>query len=87
FGPQTLPLEFFGTTTWEISQALIQKWLDSPETNFGLAIMPETANGNAFIHTRRNAATSPSLTLSVVPEPAVLALVALCAVAMFRKRS
>ncbi|NLF40448.1 PEP-CTERM sorting domain-containing protein [bacterium] len=87
FGPQTLPLEFFGTTTWEISQALIQKWLDSPETNFGLAIMPETSNGNAVIHTRRNAATSPALLVSVVPEPAALALVALGALAMWRKRN
>ncbi|NLF41017.1 PEP-CTERM sorting domain-containing protein [bacterium] len=86
FGPQTLPLDFFGTTTWEISQALIQKWLDSPETNFGLAIMPESANGNAFIHTRRNAGTSPSLRVSVIPEPAALALVALGMLSMWRKR-
>ncbi|NLF38674.1 DNRLRE domain-containing protein [bacterium] len=87
FGSQTLPLEGFGTTTWVISQALIQKWLDTPGTNFGLALIPETGNGNALIYTRRGAATSPSLTVSVVPEPAALALVALCMAAMCRKRN
>ncbi|NLF40148.1 DNRLRE domain-containing protein, partial [bacterium] len=86
-GAQTLPLENLSSTTWVISQALIQKWLDSPETNFGVAIKPLTSNGNAYIYTRRFAGTSPSLMVSVVPEPAVVALAALCAAAMFRKRN
>ena len=85
YGAQTLPIQMLATSTWEISQAQIQKWLDSPGTNFGIALFPP-GQANAFIYTRKTPAMAPTLQISVVPEPAALALFALAGAALMRKR-
>jgi hypothetical protein len=75
----------YETSVWTISEATIQKWLDNGETNFGLAIYPDQGNANAFIRSRAVPARAPTLEYCVIPEPGMLAGLALAAFALLRQ--
>jgi MYXO-CTERM domain-containing protein len=71
-----------------IPAAVVQSWIDSPGANFGFAIKPVTTNGpSQDIYAgsmESGVATQPTLT--VVPEPSVMALAGLGALALMRRR-
>ncbi|HQL09324.1 MAG TPA: DNRLRE domain-containing protein [Lentisphaeria bacterium] len=70
-----------------ISQAVVQEWLDTGVSNFGVAFYPDNTTPNAFVFSRKSPLKAPTLILDVVPEPASLvALVALLAAWRARKR-
>jgi hypothetical protein len=73
------------SSVWTIAQATIQEWLDNEETNFGLAIYPDQGNANVFMRTRLAPARAPTLAFCVIPEPGMLAGVALAALLLVRK--
>jgi hypothetical protein len=73
------------SSVWTIAQATIQEWLDNEATNFGLAIYPDQGNANVFMRTRQAPARAPTLAFCVIPEPGMLAGVALAALALVRK--
>jgi len=73
------------SSVWTIAQATIQEWLDNEETNFGLAIYPDQGNANVFMRTRFAPNRAPTLAFCVIPEPGMLAGVALAALLLVRK--
>jgi hypothetical protein len=59
------------SSVWTIAQATVQDWLDSADTNFGLGLYSTLGSGNVFLRSRQFASRAPTLTLQVIPEPAV----------------
>jgi hypothetical protein len=74
------------SSVWTVSQAAIQEWLDDEQTNFGLALYPDSGNANAFLQTRAAGPRGPTLEFCVIPEPGVAAGLLLAAVACLRAR-
>jgi hypothetical protein len=69
---------------WDVT-AIVQAWANG-DTNFGFVLVPETTNGGNIIGTDStlNPTLRPTLTVTYVPEPGALALLAAAAALTLR---
>jgi hypothetical protein len=77
----------YESSIWTIAETSIQEWLDNSQSNFGLAIYPQSPTPSAFAYSRRaGAALAPSLEFELLPEPAAAAAAAVMLAALLRRR-
>ena len=75
--------------SWIIPASVIQGWINNPASNNGLLLDPEFRSSNQgnmdFFFSSREGSMAPQLSLSAVPEPASLSLLALGGLALIRR--
>lgn len=78
-----------GSLTFALTSGILQSWIDSPETNFGIALVGETPVTADIYGYSMESSFPPELSFTAVPEPstyAALAGAAVLGLALWRRR-